>query len=240
MRLLSILFHAAIVFSFSSVMLYMASHNFTAYVAIVAEDNPVEFSQFVFYMLSSVLCRCLAIELRKQQQKIISNLFWLSMLAFFFVAMEEISWGQRVFHWMTPHFLKTVNVQSETSLHNIGDAVLYFRRVFVFAGVYVILSSVIYEGWVEHCRQKKRSIVLPFYAKYLVGVPQYGFYFIPTLMFNTQCKMYDCSSLIDFGIQAWRYQEVGELGFALGCFLILRHHLHMALNDASPNMPSES
>lgn len=52
-----------------------------------------------------------------------SGLFTLTMLlvvAFsFFVAGEEISWGQRVFHVESPEFFKENNAQQETNLHNL-------------------------------------------------------------------------------------------------------------------------
>jgi hypothetical protein len=33
---------------------------------------------------------------------------------------EEVSWGQRAFHWMTPEWLKEINLQGETNLHNVA------------------------------------------------------------------------------------------------------------------------
>lgn len=40
-------------------------------------------------------------------------------LAFAFAALEEISWGQRLFGWSTPAFLAQANAQGETSVHNL-------------------------------------------------------------------------------------------------------------------------
>jgi len=39
-------------------------------------------------------------------------------LCCFYVAMEEISWGQRLFGFSSPDFFKAYNLQSETNLHN--------------------------------------------------------------------------------------------------------------------------
>jgi tetratricopeptide (TPR) repeat protein len=39
-------------------------------------------------------------------------------LACFYVTMEEISWGQRLFGWSSPELFKTRNIQGETNLHN--------------------------------------------------------------------------------------------------------------------------
>ena len=224
-RLLKIILHGLAVFWFTGVMLYMASYKHEAYVALVGEDNPIELAQYIFYLLCSVLCRYIAVEFFRQQQRLPCTLFFLATAAFFIVAMEEISWGQRIFQLKTPTALMSINVQRELNLHNIGDAVLVLRRVFVIGAIYAIASGIAFEAWAEWCQRKRRPLGMPVYVQTMVGVPQFGFYFIPTILFNTLCKMYSCLPVINFGIDTWRFQEVSEFGFSLGCMLILRHHL---------------
>jgi hypothetical protein len=68
---------------------------------------------------------------------------WLILMAgFLFDAGEEVSWGQRIFHWSTPQTLSQVNVQNETNLHNIfngyfdfGYRVLYVLPALTLASV---------------------------------------------------------------------------------------------------------
>ncbi len=45
---------------------------------------------------------------------------WLALasLCSFYVAAEEISWGQHILRWTTPDFWAQVNDQAETNLHN--------------------------------------------------------------------------------------------------------------------------
>ena len=38
----------------------------------------------------------------------------------FFIAGEEISWGQRIFGYMTPDWVAERNIQKEFNLHNLG------------------------------------------------------------------------------------------------------------------------
>ncbi len=38
---------------------------------------------------------------------------------FFFFGMEEISWGQHIFHWKTPRQWQEINYQHESNLHNL-------------------------------------------------------------------------------------------------------------------------
>ena len=39
-------------------------------------------------------------------------------LSCFYIAGEEMSWGQHFFHWNTPEYWAEVNRQQETNLHN--------------------------------------------------------------------------------------------------------------------------
>ena len=42
-------------------------------------------------------------------------------LACFYLAGEELSWGQQLFHWQTPEAVAEINDQQETNLHNISS-----------------------------------------------------------------------------------------------------------------------
>lgn len=44
--------------------------------------------------------------------------FGLAAVCCFYVAGEEISWGQQLLHWTTPEFWSAINDQNETNLHN--------------------------------------------------------------------------------------------------------------------------
>jgi hypothetical protein len=48
---------------------------------------------------------------------------WLALLVVgsFFIAAEEISWGQQWFGWSTPDWIGAVNDQGETNLHNTSS-----------------------------------------------------------------------------------------------------------------------
>ena len=41
-------------------------------------------------------------------------------------AMEEISWGQRIFGWKTPKVWAAINYQNETNIHNLLNPLLYY------------------------------------------------------------------------------------------------------------------
>ena len=58
---------------------------------------------------------------------------------FFFVGMEEISWGQRLFGLETPVFIKGVNTLGETNIHNILPVE---NREPVYIGFFLLVSFV--------------------------------------------------------------------------------------------------
>lgn len=48
------------------------------------------------------------------------------------LGMEEISWGQTIFNWNTPNFLRGMNIQNETNLHNLFNPLFHL--------IYALLS----------------------------------------------------------------------------------------------------
>lgn len=54
-------------------------------------------------------------------------------IALFFMAGEEISWGQRIFHWETTGMFKKDNLQGETNFHNLKiDGVKLNKVIFTY------------------------------------------------------------------------------------------------------------
>ena len=83
------------------------------------EDRFLENVQFVAFAVAGVLCFVTARRVGHGRQRLGAASLYAFALVFVFVAMEEISWGQRVFGIETPSFLRNLNVQGETNLHNL-------------------------------------------------------------------------------------------------------------------------
>lgn len=97
-------------------------------------------------MLAAVLLIGLSIpKLRQDAQfvkirNLITIIYLLLMLVFFLNAMEEISWGQRIFGWETPQTFEG-NVQNETNLHNyFNQYYLLFYRLLVFFPIVIFIA----------------------------------------------------------------------------------------------------
>jgi hypothetical protein len=107
------------------------------------ENRPIELLTFGLLLLSAWLSLRLALRARAHGD---SRLVWGFYLAFgialLVVSMEEIAWGQAFFDWSTPEAWRGLNVQHETTLHNLeplqGRAGS-FRVLFALGGLIGIL-----------------------------------------------------------------------------------------------------
>ena len=103
-----------------------------------SEDGPLEWLQFLEYVLSSLLA--VLIFVRRKKKKDINSLIWL-LIAFLslIIAGEEISWGERLTGVGMP-LISDMNVQGETNFHNLP-----FFHNYLLDPVFEI--SCIFLGW---------------------------------------------------------------------------------------------
>ena len=106
-----------------------------SYNYFVSEDSWVEYGTFACYLWAGLLLfKSMITDSRLRNPGHI--LFCLALL---FVAMEEISWGQRIFGIRTPYIVAKYNYQSEISLHNTS----FIPSEFILGFAILIWSVVI-------------------------------------------------------------------------------------------------
>jgi len=93
--------------------LLMAARFPMAYLAATYEDLFGEWLQFYFFAAAMIFSAALLFTPSRYRL-----FFALLAAACFYVTMEEISWGQRIFGWSSPAFFRAHNIQGETNLHN--------------------------------------------------------------------------------------------------------------------------
>jgi len=91
---------------------------------LTLEDHFFEWIGFFFMLAASIIFLVTFIRNMNGNDlfffKTGKNYFYLLLaLGFFFAAMEEISWGQRVFGMQTPAVLHHLNDQQESNIHNL-------------------------------------------------------------------------------------------------------------------------
>ena len=86
------------------------------------EDGVSEWWSVATYLAAAMMAIATAALLKSMGHPRIAGIQVLFALAFVIGAGEEISWGQRLFDWSTPETLNNINVEGETTVHNIPNA----------------------------------------------------------------------------------------------------------------------
>ena len=92
----------------------MALHSPIAYIWATYEDLIGEWAQTWFFLAATILSVLAAVQETRYRW-----FFAILALACCYVVLEEISWGQRIFGFETPEYLKARNLQGEANLHNL-------------------------------------------------------------------------------------------------------------------------
>jgi hypothetical protein len=112
--------------------------------ALIKEDGVIEYTQALLFLAGAIFwIYSLSIVLKLNKTKKRMAIFYVLFLGLFlFFFFEEISWGQRIFGFSTPESLKDVNMQDETTIHNIGisDSLLWIH---VIMGLFMIIIGLV-------------------------------------------------------------------------------------------------
>ena len=193
---------------------------FQSYIRTISEGSVVEWAGFLLLIASAFLVWRTALAWERSIEKWV-----LSLLAagLFLVGMEEMSWGQMIFNWQTPKLMNDINVQGESSLHN-----LWFIHHHTWSIAAVVMSALFVlailgawgrrSGWL-----KPRSL-----ADILLPVWCTASYFLIAAI------IYWCvvaaKAGVDFEFFHTREQELGELMFYSGLFV---HSVYLYLKPVS-------
>jgi hypothetical protein len=124
-------------------LLYPATRTFGLW--ILRENHPVELLTFAFSLIGGFIGFSLALKARKSGEKrMVYGFYALFSLGLLLVAMEEVAWGQWFFGFETPEAWKLINLQGETTLHNISGLQGHsetFRLIFGVGGLIGIALS---------------------------------------------------------------------------------------------------
>jgi hypothetical protein len=108
------------------------------------EDGVSETATVIAYLVASPLLVIAAFRLRKERRWWALIPYLLLAAGAFVVAMEEISWGQRLLGYSTPEIVESRNIQDEFNLHNIrefGQWETRFLAVAAAVGLLGVISS---------------------------------------------------------------------------------------------------
>lgn len=184
-----------IVTGLAAIYLHLTDH--TLIEQISEEDGPVEWGTAADYMLATVLFFAVWIKSPRRHWFILV----LSMMCFF-VAGEEISWGQRILGLHTPAIVAANNVQGEMNIHNligIHGIIRLFGVLFV-ATIFVILPLSVHVS--DFCR---RTL-----ARMGVASPPLRYCHMPIIAI-----LFQAAPRMMLGRPIYYFNEVGELLLSL-------------------------
>jgi len=189
---------------------------------IFHEDGPIENATVIAYFLSFIFS--LAIAKFFKERSIFLALFLILALGFLIIALEEISWGQRIFNFETPDWIPE-NLQGEINIHNRGVLenidLVGFLILSIFGSItwFVLpkMHNIIFKKVGNNYKTFLRYAVP---SKYLMS------YFFPTLPFtlliilDAQFVFYKLNS---WNLLGWWDFEALELLLSIGILLFVLH-----------------
>lgn len=129
-----LIFLGVLIFFAIGLIVWMFS--FETFRVLSQEDGVIENLQYMTLLLASLWSMIIAARFYKRKNVIACVLFFLTALALFFVAGEEISWGQRLFHLQTPEAIYKNNTQGELIVHNMKAVNGFVGFGYLFIGAF--------------------------------------------------------------------------------------------------------
>jgi hypothetical protein len=209
MKLVVFLFPIALFLIFLAIKLVSPS----TYTLIIQEDSAIEYAQAFFYALASVLSFIVSVTFLRNKMVLHGILFGALTIALLFIALEEISWGQRIFNIENPEYFEKHNVQNEISFHNLDATVDILHDVYILTGAYGAFAWLLVLKYLTREKEKIRLI-----ADYIVPDWFVSSYFFFVFLIYV---VFDFTKPYPGGFLLWRDQEPFELILSMGFLLFL-------------------
>jgi len=196
--------------------------NFPFYSSLIKEDGLFEYSQSIFFLLASGLFGLMFV--KTTDKYLIIKIFSLVLaIGLFFMAGEEISWGQRLSDLNSPNYFLSHNIQSEITVHNLGGIQPLLAWGYFLGGLVIGLISLI---WPKLARVllKTKLLSRKIMAQLSIFVPNHWLvaYFLPVSAIYMVLMFYQPYGVIlkrsHIVLMTWQDQELGETVMALGIF----------------------
>jgi len=166
------------------------------------EDGFVQWLTAIFYFFSF-----LVILILNKKQKFRNPWYWCFSFLFLFVAGEEISWGQRIFHIATPEVLYDINLQHEITIHNIKGIHGSIRLVGTLAVLVFCFAVPFSQRYISRLQKLYKKLKLPLYPIWASGIAALAIALmaVPRFFHSATFTMKDI----------FRFDEMGELYLAI-------------------------
>jgi len=185
-------------FSILTVLLTAQVSGYTHFLKTMTQENGIFESLSVLWLFSIFLYGSISLYTHK---KILNTLLILligmmSLLALL-AALEEISWGQHLFHSQSSEYFMQNNLQKETNIHNLMNANLFSSIIYASIYTLFVFIPLLYKTFLSHIT----------YLRYF----DINLHYILIILFSSTLQIYFYD---DFGV----YTDMTAHIFALAFF----------------------
>lgn len=199
----------------------------SVYFDIIQEDALLETLQAIVYSLSACCSLVASLCFYHGKHTHFAKLFFIMSVTLALITLEEMSWGQRLFHLETPTFFEKNNRQHEISIHNLAPIHDTIHYVYIALGTLLTLCTLLTS--IPSVLQGK----LPWCSPLIQCMPGVYtiLYFLPLAMVYSALEYFRA----DVGtILVWRDQEPVEFLLSLGFLQItLVTLIRFGMSDSS-------
>lgn len=171
------------------------------------EDRFAENLQVLLWLTSLTLSLMVVTRKFRQGETTMAVLYLVLSVGLIFIIGEEVSWGQRIFGWVTPESMKEINKQDETNIHNIHGVGTTFKWLHLLIGAYGTWAPLILMG---SNIQKRVRFDLSMLIPHFTLVPFFAVPFVWRLYRN----LFEAPKKYYFAIS--EFSEVVEIALAAG------------------------
>ena len=190
-----------------------------AYKWFTGEDRFAENLQVIFWAISFLLSLIIVKKKLRDGDNMFAVLYAILAVGIFFIIGEEVSWGQRVFGWMTPESLQAINKQKETNIHNIHGIGTTFKWAHMVVGAYgTFLPIIVMRSKALSRFSSQISMLVPHYTL----VPYFAF----LLFWRIFRNLFEVPKKYYFAVS--EFSEVTELVLSLAFLFFLIFQIRQA------------
>lgn len=147
------------------------------------EDGVSEWWSVATYLTAATLAGATGWRLRGTGYSGLAIIQVLLAVTFLVGALEEISWGQRLFDWGTPQVLDAVNEQGETTIHNLESLEPVIFTLAFWGSAAALAGGAIRAAWHLKGKVTNADFILPSLvlapALFMIAVWRIGDFWTP-------------------------------------------------------------
>jgi hypothetical protein len=187
----------------------------------IQEDNILEYLQSVFYFVAAVFAALVVRRFFVTKRHFLGLLYSILCLAFLFVCLEEVSWGQRLLDFEGTAYIREHNIQNEFSLHNLSLVQPIIKYMYILVSGLGAFAWLVVPKRTQAKYKSTAGFVIPDRILFFYFFPAFVIYvYLTWLMVSAKLYWIDFRSTFDYFV-TWRDQEPAELLLSLGFLLFV-------------------